>query len=377
MSTQWKNLRLWLIKHQAISNSVKKASEIKRLDLSSLSLESLPENFSLLEDLVILNLSNNKLSELPLSLKSLQKLNNLDIRRNAFKYIPLVLSDLKLGSINLSGNQINDANSLFDCKSLRVCDLSFNNLNKLSFNAKNHRNLRTLNLCGNFFKEIPEDLGKLEELQRLNLSQNILQEVSPVLASLHELIDINLSDNQIESIDESFYTLVLESIDLSANALKELFLRGLEDLESLTLDENPLKKIMLSDDFAPYLQEFSCDSCLLEYFVPFSSKRLESLCFSSNKISEIPGFINQYENLTQLDIENNLISELPYNMTNMTRLQTLYIAGNPLNEDSKEVIKILHPDICDQNMKTGIEIEEASADDLTQLAEMIGFLLQI
>jgi len=377
MYTQWKNLRSWLIKNQAITNSVKEASEIKRLDLSGLSLESLPEGFFLLEDLISLNLSNNKLSDLPPSLKSLQKLNNLDLKRNVFENIPLVVSSLNLGSINVSGNKVKDASALFECESLRVCDLSFNNLNTLNFNVVSQSNLRTLNLCGNFFKIIPEDLDKLEELQRLNLSQNMLQEVSSVLEPLHELLDINLSDNQIKSIDKSFYTLVLESIDLSANALKEISLSGLEDLETLTLDENPLKKIFLADDFAPYLQEFSCDSCLLEDFVPFSSKALVSLCFSSNKISKLPDFISEYENLTQLDIDNNNISELPYDMTNMTRLQTLYITGNPLSDASKEVIKILHPDICDLNMKTGIEIKEASGDDLTQMAELIGVLFQI
>jgi len=377
MHVQWKSLRLWLIKHQAIANSVKEASEIKRLDLSGLSLESLPEGFSLLEDLVVLNLSNNKLSDLPQSLQGLKKLTNLDIRRNAFENIPLVLSQLNLGSINVSGNNVKDASTLFECESLRVCDLSFNNLKVLDFKLKSKSNLRTLNLCGNYFNAVPENLGGLDELQRLNLSQNMLEAISSVLQPLHELLDINLSDNQIKSVDESFYTLALESVDLSANDLEELFLRGLEDLESLTLDDNPLKSVTIAEDFAPYLQEFSCDSCLLEDFVFFNSKSLVSLCFSSNRISNIPDFISQYENLTQLDIDNNMITDLPYDMTNMTRLQTLYITGNPLSDASKEVIKILHPNICDLNMKTGIEIEEASSDDLTQMAELIGILFQI
>ena len=83
--SQWKELRTWLIKHQAIDTAIKEAAEIKRLDLSGLGLESLPDELGLLNDLVILNLANNKLTELPQNFSSLKKLNNLDLRRNYFK----------------------------------------------------------------------------------------------------------------------------------------------------------------------------------------------------------------------------------------------------------------------------------------------------
>lgn len=376
-TSQWKELRAWLIKHQAIDTTVKEAIEIKRLDLSGLGLESLPDELALLGDLGVLNLGNNKLTELPQTFTSLKKLNNLDLRRNSFKILPPVLADLRLASLNLSSNNISDVTLLSNCSSLRVCDLSLNDLSTLGDDFCKGSELRTLNLSGNFFKEIPSGLKNLHGLQRLNLSQNMLKEVSDTLGCLDELLVINLSDNEISRIDESFFTLGLEEIELSANALKTLHLRGLEELERLSLDENPLTSIDVEEGFAPYLKEFSCDSCQLDAFVEFSSTRLESVCFSSNKISTVPQSITKYENLSQLDIDNNSISELPYAMTNMTRLQTLYIIGNPLSDAAKEVIKILHPDICDINMKTGIVIEKAKEKDLAQMAELIGVLFEI
>ncbi len=374
---KWKELKSWLVKNQAIDASVHKASEIKRLDLSGLSLEELPDSFSLLTDLVVLNLSNNRLHGLPGSMCSLHKLHNLDIRRNRFESLPPILKELKLGSLNVSANKISDISVLSDCKGLRVCDLSFNNLSDLGNGFSKKNELRTLNLSGNFFKKIPENMENLRGLQRLNLSQNMISEVSSDLSSLSELINLNLSDNKIVKIDESLYTLPLEDIELSANAITSLELSGLEELERLSLDENPLSRIYISDDFAPCLQEFSCDSCYLESFIEFNSRKLESLCLSSNKISSIPENIGQYSNLTKLDIDNNTIEELPYEMTNMTRLQTLYIGGNPLSKEAKEVIKILNPDICDINMKTGITIEKAQTDDLTQMAGLLGVLFAI
>ncbi len=376
-TSQWKELRAWLIRHQAIDTAVKEAAEIKRLDLIGLGLESLPDELSSLSELVVLNLANNRLSELPQSLSNLKKLNNLDLRRNRFERFPLVLGTLDLGSLNLSANSLSDVSGLSHCSSLRVCDLSFNNLSSLQEGFAKDNILRTLNLSGNFFKEIPQSLKGLSGLERLNLSQNMLSEVSDVLGCLDELLVINLSDNEISRLDESFFSLGLEEIELSANALRTLHLRGLEELERLSLDENPLTSVEVDEGFAPYLKEFSCDSCQLESFVEFSSTELESLCLSSNKITTVPQSITKYENLSQLDIDNNHISELPYEMTNMTRLQTLYVIGNPLSDAAKEVIKILHPNICDINMKTGIVIENAQEEDLPQMAELIGLLFEI
>lgn len=376
-TSQWKELRVWLIKHQAIDTMLKEAVDIKRLDLSGLGLQSLPDALSMLSELTVLNLANNKLSELPRTFSDLKKLNNLDLRRNRFENFPSVLGSLNLGSLNLSANSLSDVSGLADCSGLRVCDLSFNHLSSLQEGFARDNALRTLNLSGNFFKEIPQSLKELSGLERLNLSQNMLSEVSDTLGCLEDLLVINLSDNKISRIDDSFFDLGLEEIELSANALKTLHLRGLAELERLSLDENPLTSVDVEEGFAPYLKEFSCDSCQLEAFVEFGSTELEALCFSSNKISTVPQSITKYENLSQLDIDNNTISDLPYEMTNMTRLQTLYIIGNPLSDSAKEVIKILHPNICDINMKTGIVIEKAKEEDLAQMAALIGVLFEI
>jgi ribosomal protein S18 acetylase RimI-like enzyme len=192
-----------------------------------------------------------------------------------------------------------------------------------------------------------------------------------------EIAEINLSDNRLRKLDEAFFFLGLEEIDLSSNQIRELYLHDLADLERIILDNNPIREVEVDESFAPYLKEFSCDSCELQRFVPVPSLELESLCFSSNAITSIPEEIGKYTRLSQLDIDGNDISELPNAMANMTRLQTLYIGGNPLNEEAKKVIKVLHPDICDINMKTGITVEKAREEDLPEMAELIGILFAI
>ncbi|WP_345975864.1 GNAT family N-acetyltransferase [Sulfurimonas sp. HSL3-7] len=376
-STEWEALKGWLIEQRAIEEEVVSPEGLKRLDLSGRSLEELPETLGLLRGLVVLNLANNNLTKLPDSIANLTMLNNLDIRRNRFKALPEVLAGLTLRSLNAGGNNISDISVLKACRHLRVLDLSSNNLTTVEGMLSPENELRTLNLAGNFIKEMGSAFPLLQQVERLNLSQNILSEIPAGIGEMGEIVEINLSDNRLTKLDEAFFFLGLEEIDLSSNQIRVLYLHDLDDLETIILDNNPIREIEVDESFAPYLKEFSCDSCELQRFVSVPSLELESLCFSSNAITAIPEEIGKYTKLSQLDIDGNGISELPNAMANMTRLQTLYIGGNPLNEEAKKVIKVLHPDICDINMKTGITVEKAREEDLPEMAELIGILFAI
>ncbi|MBN2816557.1 MAG: GNAT family N-acetyltransferase [Campylobacterales bacterium] len=169
----------------------------------------------------------------------------------------------------------------------------------------------------------------------------------------------------------------VEVVDLSFNSLRELHLHSLESLEELTLDENDFKELTLDESFAPYLREFSCDSCSLKEFLLPVSNSLELLCYSSNNIIKLPDEISRYTQLTHLDIEENDIEDLPDSLANLVYLQTFYARGNPLNEHAKKVVEVLSPNICDLNMKLGITIEYASEDDLTQMADLLAILFAI
>lgn len=377
MGSGFETLKNWLLEKKAIDKSVTQAEEIRRLDLSGCAIEVLPTSIGLLKNLVVLNISGNHLKTLPETLANLTHLNNLDLRRNRFEDIPQVITSLHIKSLNLSSNKIVDITPIGQCQDLRVLDVSFNAIKSIDNVFKIDNALRTLNLSGNFIEDISGACSTLSQVERLNLSQNVLSHISSSYGALDAIVELNLSDNRIETVAPEFYTLLVEDVDLSANQLKTLTLEGLEDLEQLVLDENPLKKIEVKEGFAPYLQEFSCDSCQLKTFVPLASKELRSLCLSSNSISKIPESIGNYTKLVQLDIDNNKIIDVPNALSNMTLLQTLYIGENPLSDASQKIIKVLHPDICDINMKTGISIERAGEENLEEMATLLSKLFAI
>ena len=375
--TQWDLLKAWLTQHDAIDEETISADSIIRLDLSSRSIEELPESFGLLNKLVALNLSTNKLSSLPDSLSKLSNLNNLDIRRNRFEILPDVIAKLSIRSLNASGNKIKDVSILKNAKELRVLDLSSNAIGSLKQFLPISNELRTLNLSCNLIKEIDGFVEYLRSVERLNLSSNVIETIPSGVSALESIEELDLSSNKIRTIDSAFFDLEMEILDLSSNNLKTLNLFSLESLEELNLDENGFESLTIEDYFAPYLREFSCESCNLKEFLLPPSESIELLCYSSNEISEIPQEVGKYAKMLQLDVDGNRIANLPDSLANLIYLQTLYIGGNPLSEESKKIIAVLSPNICDLNMKSGITIEVAKKNDLEEMALLLSALFAI
>lgn len=373
----WIELKKWLVDLEAIDEECEDALSISRLDLSGRSIEEIPESFSLLRNLVALNLSTNRVATLPKSFVELEHLTNLDIRRNSFERLPKLLSTLSLRSLNASGNRLEDISVLKSCPTLRVVDLSANALKNLGEILPIKNELRTLNLSCNLIKDISLLVENLKSVERLNLSSNIIEEIPKSIAALESIEELDLSDNAIETIANTFFDLEVEIVDLSSNRLKELQLYSLESLDKLLLDENIFESLEIEDYFAPYLREFSCDSCNLKKFLLPPSESLELLCYSSNEIESIPQEVGQYTKLLELDIDGNNIENLPDTLANLVYLQTFYAKGNPLNENSKRVLAVLSPNICDLNMKSGISIEFAQESDLSEMANLLSLLFAI
>lgn len=375
--TAWIELQKWLLEHKAIDDSIVAPDMIKRLDLSGRSLKALPESFGSLTNLVTLNLSSNRLNDLPDAIKTLTHLSNLDIRRNHFERLPEVLTTLPLRVLNASGNRIDDIGILSQCKELRVLDLSVNVLTTMDHCLYKDNEIRSINLSSNYLKDVTAFFSDLPHTERLDLSSNMLSEIPESIKAMGMLHELNISDNRIERIDDALFSLPLETIDLSSNQVTSLALKGLGDLESMTLDFNPLERLEVSDDFAPYIESFSCDGCGLKSFILLASTSLKTLCYSSNDIKIVPEEIGRYDQLSELDLDGNDIVELPDSMGNLIQLKTLYVEGNPLSESAKKVIDILQPEICDIHMKRGITIENAQEGDLVEMAKLLSILFAI
>lgn len=371
----WESLKAWLLENGVIDDSIVVPEMIYKLDLSHKKLQEVPESIAQLKNLILLNLSNNELSELPSSFVNLKTLSNLDLRRNNFSAIPDLFEEMNLKSLNISSNKIQEVRSEFNFHDLRVLDLSSNQILKIDHISCG--SLRTLNLSSNYIDDVSALFESLKSVERLNLAENIISSIPDTIEDIEHLLEVDFSDNRVESISEHLFDLSLEKINLSSNNFQKLELKKFAELESIVIDYNELAELHIEADFAPYLQEFSAESCQLEEFVELPSTDLRTLSLASNELSEIPESIKRYEKLHLLDLEGNNISELPDALANMTRIDTLYINGNSLSEKAKGIIEVLHPDICDINMKHNVTIEFAKESDLYSMAGLLKILFEI
>ncbi|XP_022135402.1 plant intracellular Ras-group-related LRR protein 6 [Momordica charantia] len=227
--------------------SEKKMDQI--LDLSGLSLDSLPNPTLNLAAISHLDLSNNNLQMIPESLTArLLNLVAFDVHSNQLKSLPNSIGCLsKLKILNLSGNLIASLPSTIDnCKSLEELNANFNqltrlpdtigfeltNLKKLTVNSNklaflphtlSHLTaLRVLDTHLNCLRSLPDDLENLINLQVLNVSQNFqfLQALPYSIGLLISLVELDVSYNKITALPDS--------------------IGCLRNLKKLTVEGNPL-----------------------------------------------------------------------------------------------------------------------------------------
>lgn len=181
----------------------KQREAITNLDLSHLSLSSIPKEVFLFSNLQTLSLSHNRLREIPPEIKNLTKLQGLYLGYNQIKVIPSnVISHLtNLINLDINHNQINTIPSeIGNLTQLTRLYLNYNKIESIPSEIKNLTNLQRLGLVHNHIKVIPSEIGNLKQLTWLNLEDNQIEEIPREITSLNELQWLILTKNRIASI---------------------------------------------------------------------------------------------------------------------------------------------------------------------------------
>lgn len=142
------------------------------------------------------------------------------IHKNVFAHMPALIR------LNLANNKLNNVADMFDfITSLRMLDISYNNISKLSPVAfQNTTNLETLNIAGNPLLTLnPEAFLPTKAIKKIDASHCRLYKLwssnTTYLKSLRKFI---ISDNQLTTLSlENFsITPYLQVVDLHNNPLK-------------------------------------------------------------------------------------------------------------------------------------------------------------
>lgn len=182
--------------------------------------------------LLILSLNNNSLESISSLfpdgvLSPLSSLRTLSLSHNRLISVPLQLP-LSLQELYLRGNLIQRFQpGIFQGKAqLQVLDLSANRLTNKGLGKGaliNATRLESLNLEGNFLKQVPRHLPR--SLKTLNLEGNSISSISKaMLLSLPHLEHIGLARNKISKVVPGAFRVLplLHQLDLSHNILHQV-----------------------------------------------------------------------------------------------------------------------------------------------------------
>ncbi|CAB1318757.1 unnamed protein product [Coregonus sp. 'balchen'] len=326
----------------------RKLSKLQELRLSGNSLDHLQSSwFENLTNLRYLYLSFNRLVVLDLS------------RNNIFHINPDMLQGLdNTACLNLSSNAIGDmfnGSEFVHFPKLKYLDLSrnkiylhhehaFSELTELEVLDLSHNNHYFVVAGLNHSLEFMENLGSLKVL---NLSWNEISTLTHNNMSSSSLQELNFQGNRLDIMwkicqnFELFRALQnLTSLDLSYNKLHhvppEVYKHFPKTLRRLSLSKNKLKVFDWETlTQLPHLEELDLSKNKLEQVACALTSSLKVLDLSHNRISQLaPGFLRGARSLWVLDLSFNLlelINQTTFESEAENHLQQLSLQGNPLH----------------------------------------------
>ncbi|KAJ1439840.1 Leucine-rich repeat [Sesbania bispinosa] len=227
----------------------KEKESIQIVDLSGMSLDSLPKPSFDLATITNLDLSNNNLQEIPESLTArLLNLVVLDVHSNHLTCLPNSIGCLsKLQLLNVSANFIQSLpKTVENCRALEELNANFNKLSKLPDTIGFELiNLKKLAVNSNKLVFLPSSTSHLTTLKVLDARLNCLRSLPDDLENLINLETLNVSQNfqYLESLPYSIGLLLsLVELDVSYNNIKTLpnSIGCLMKLQKLCVEGNPL-----------------------------------------------------------------------------------------------------------------------------------------
>ncbi|KAF0894163.1 hypothetical protein E2562_034894 [Oryza meyeriana var. granulata] len=183
--------------------------QVTILDLSNNNLESIPESIiARLLNVVVLDVRSNQLKSLPNSIGCLSKLKVLNVSGNLIESLPNTIEECRaLEELHANFNELTKLPDTlgFELHSLRKLSVNSNKLAHLPFSTSHMTALRALDARLNCLRSLPDGLENLINLETLNVSQNFqfLRELPYAVGLLVSLRELDVSYNSIAALPDS------------------------------------------------------------------------------------------------------------------------------------------------------------------------------
>jgi Leucine-rich repeat (LRR) protein len=386
---------------------IKKYSEImyhgrmqESMNMSSMSLKSIPEEIYQFSHLTELNLDDNLLSgTLPSRLlKSLHSLQKLHIKGHKYTFPPKEL--IETGQVETIRRFYDDFERGFDQKKLKLIhyflvkfppeanvmdlvtlDLRDNLLSNLGISLRSNMisTLTKINLFANKFTDVPEVIFKLSHLTSLNLGSNLIKSLKGNYQHLKKLAFFDVSNNFLETLDRSLIVLdELTSLDISGHRFVSYpdVLSSLKSLQNVALNISnftELRKLNLDQnvDLPPFHVVKGGMQKICELCTRFREARYSNFMKLANMgMPVLMDEITKYVNLTNLDLSHNSIVILKAEICTLTGIVCLNVSHNCISMIPNKISQLssLESLLCAHNRISNFPESLGAIETLAELS---------
>ncbi|GFG36680.1 hypothetical protein Cfor_11016 [Coptotermes formosanus] len=370
---------------------------LENLDISHNCLSILPPGIGFLTRLMQLDASHNKLTEIPPDLVSLRVLHKLDVSDNQISFLP-PLGDLrKLEMLYLQHNQLVALPDVKGCMALKELHLGDNTIKEIDVELlEGFSRLRVLNFRGNKLASLPSEISLLQLLVRLDLTNNCLTTLPAALGCLPHLQSLQLEGNPLRSVRRDviqcgtarLLKFLRENMKDEGNvntgsgnltAVKEVkfpdryTMRAGRSLSLAVQDLTDIPDCVFQEALEAEVTTVDLSKNKLKE-VPNGLKHLTryiaDLNLSCNALCQLPLELGLCQNLQYLDLQKNLLVDLPQSFECLTRLRELVIAFNKFAELPECVYKLPGLEILIAHDNCLTQIDVAGLSQLRRLATL-------
>ncbi|TRY68578.1 hypothetical protein TCAL_03065 [Tigriopus californicus] len=371
-----------------LSDEISQLNMLQKLDVSYNDMAQLPSAIGYLTKITHFNLSDNRIQDLPLELSFLRNLVSLDANRNQLATLGDAVSDLtKLELLYVSHNKIQSFPNLKNCSHLKELHMGFNSVASISTeDLECVPNIHLIDLRDNKLKEVPKEIVNLQSLERLDVSNNDLNNLPFTLGTLPNLKLLLVEGNPIKSIrrdiiqrgtlgllkylrsrltEEELSTLrdkgnvspvplcgsapvpdkyamksshVLNMTKKEISSLPDEAVANAKDahVTGVDLSKNFFKEIPSNlKDLLPSVYEFNMSGNKLELcpaWLGTLGTHLQYLNLGNNRLSDLPPELAQCQQLRELTVPYNKLTQIPSCVYALSKLETLIMEGNQISE---------------------------------------------
>ncbi|XP_039043436.1 plant intracellular Ras-group-related LRR protein 6-like [Hibiscus syriacus] len=201
-------------------------SNVSKLDLSINNLQSIPESLTArLLNVVAMDLHSNQLKSLPNSIGCLSKLKFLNVSGNLLQTLPKTIGNCKsLEELNANFNQLTMLPETigFELTYLKKLSVNSNKLILLPRSITHLTSLRVLEARLSRLRSLPDDMENLINLEVLKVSQNFqyLDTLPYSIGLSMSLVELDISYNKIKYLPDSIGCLrKLQKLRVEGNPL--------------------------------------------------------------------------------------------------------------------------------------------------------------